>query len=404
VKKDIRQAQFSSIVGWRGDSLACPQAFGGDCWGGCSMGCWFCFCRESEEEMFTKYFDGWSRDLVRPCNPDDFRRLFDRAFSDKPTDDWNLLCLRRGLPFNMGSKAETFNLEDVLRGPESIVVRVLEIFREYGVPIIFETKSHYIGLSRYLDLIKNLKCAVIVSIMGGSDTLNYKLEPGCASPSTRWRLVETLNKMGIWCGVRWEPILCGINSTQEIFDDFADKAKKYGAKHVSIYGYRTSLATRAQVEFESRGYDYIKLLERSLDKNWRPVGKQLIQTLKSRGVPVSSPDFVNFPFDNDRESCCGIDGLFPMYHFTFQYACKQMKKVGTVCWMDMEAVEFKHPEVHAKLRQCWNGGGGIFTLADSPEIQVVGKDPRGLNIYAPRTTPPPPPVKKGFGLGSCTSV
>jgi intein/homing endonuclease len=42
MKKDISKLGFKSIVGWRGDSLCCPQAFGGDIFAGCSMGCWWC--------------------------------------------------------------------------------------------------------------------------------------------------------------------------------------------------------------------------------------------------------------------------------------------------------------------------------------------------------------------------
>jgi len=43
LKKDIRELKFGSIVGFRSDSLCCPQAFGGDCFAGCSAGCnWMC--------------------------------------------------------------------------------------------------------------------------------------------------------------------------------------------------------------------------------------------------------------------------------------------------------------------------------------------------------------------------
>lgn len=42
MKKNIQDCKFTSIVGFRGDSLVCPQAFGGDIYGGCSTGCVFC--------------------------------------------------------------------------------------------------------------------------------------------------------------------------------------------------------------------------------------------------------------------------------------------------------------------------------------------------------------------------
>jgi DNA repair photolyase len=378
MKKNISELKFQSITGWRGDSLCCPQAFGGDIYSGCSMGCWWCFCREMEQEMYEKYYTGWSRELVRSADPDTYRQLFDRAFgSDKPTKEWTILALRHGLPFNMGSKAETFCVEDF---KENKIVPILELFKEYHVPVIFETKSHFIGMSRYLDIIKDLKCAVIVAIMGGTDTLNYKLEPGAPPASMRWQLVGELNRKGVWCGVRWEPIMYGINSSDECLESYADQAKKYGAKHVSFYNYRTSNAKIAWEEFDKRGYNYGKLLEGNQDKTWRPIGKRFFQILRERGVKASSPDFVNFPFDSSYESCCGVDDLFPLYEFTFQHACQIIKRKGSVHWDDMEAITFREPESYERMKQVWNGQGQYFSLAQSPDIVVLGlKD--GYNIY-----------------------
>jgi len=51
MKKDIRQIGFKSIVGFRGDSLTCPQAFGGDVYAGCSMGCWWCLTEDTNIQM-----------------------------------------------------------------------------------------------------------------------------------------------------------------------------------------------------------------------------------------------------------------------------------------------------------------------------------------------------------------
>lgn len=386
---------FKAIAGWRGDSLCCPQAFGGDIFSGCSMGChWFCFCRELEAKV------GKDPTRVRCAEPDEFRRLFDRAFGcDGPSDDWLVKCLRWGLPFNMGSKSEPFANPD-----EPRVRKILELFLEYQVPVIFETKSVYAGLAQYLEILKLLRCAVIVSIMGGPDTLNYQLEPGVPCASTRWQFVEQLNRLGVWCGVRWEPILPGINSKDAYLKKYAEDAKRFGAKHVSIYNYRSSDYDAAKVAFESRGYNYLKMLQGNLDDNWRPVGEKLIEYLRDARVPVSTPDFVNFPFHSDCISCCGTDKLFPPYQFTFQYACHLIKTRGRVSWDDMEAVDFRHPEAYELMRNNWNGKdlsptgegrGGIWTLRDSPWIRVEDTDSRGFNVYTARSLPK---QRRGFGL------
>lgn len=378
MKKNISQLGFKSIAGFRGDSLCCPQAFGGDVYSGCSMGCWWCFCREMEEGLYNKYYNGWSRDLVRPCNPEDYRKLFDRAFgTDKSTTNWIILCLRQGLPFNMGSKAETFPVEDF---KYNVTEQVLRLFLEYKVPVIFETKSHFLGLERYLDIIRELHCAVIVAIMGGTDTLNYVLEPGSPPASMRWAMVKELNRLGIWTGVRWEPIMYGINHKQEVLESYAQIAKSTGARHVSFYNYRTSNYKIAQREFESRGFNYVKMLEGNLDENWRLIGKSFFNILRKEGVKASSPDFVNFPFDSDCESCCGVDGLFVPYEFTFQHACSLIRQKGSVSWDDMEAIEFRHPASYEHMKEAWNGKGNYYNLKDSPEI-VILDHVRGMNVY-----------------------
>lgn len=378
MKKDIRECDFRSIVGWRGDSLCCPQAFGGDIFQGCNLGCsWFCFCREMERELFTKYYDGWTPDLVRVADPDDYKRLFDRAFGAcKPTDDWNIRCLRYGLPLNMGSKSEPF-----LQPQEPKVVKILELFREYKVPVIFETKTVAAGQEQFLDILKGLKCAVIVAIMGGTDTLNYQLEPGLPPASQRWAFVKELNKRGIWCGVRWEPILYGINSKNEFLLGYAKNAAANNARHVSLYNYRSSNYRWAQQEFEARGYNYLRLLEGNTDEKWKPIGKKFFHMLRDAGVKASSPDFINFPFDSDCVSCCGTDELFKPYLFNFQYACRRIRDHGRVSWEDMEAIEFRNEEAYQNMKANWNGGGGFFTLRDSLEIKVLEYDRDGRAVY-----------------------
>jgi len=379
MKKDISKLKFGSIIGWRGDSLVCPQAFGGDIFSGCSMGCWWCFCREMDHELFNKYYTGWHRELVRSCDPDDYKKVFDKAFgSDKDYQDWSIKCLRHGLPFNMGSKAETFCIED---HDHKVVEKVLRLFIEYKVPVIFQTKSHYVGLKRYLDLIKQMKAAVIVSIMGGSDTLNYKLEPGAPPPSMRWLLVKELNEAGIWTAVRWEPILIGINSTDEIFEGYRDNCIKSQAKHVSFYNYRSTMPRLAKEEFEKRGFDYIKLLKNNLDDNWINVGKRFFTIMKSSGIRVSTPDFINFPFDSSCESCCGVDDLFTPYSFTFMKACKIIDQKGSISWNDMEAIDFKEPKAYDRMKKIWNKGRQYYSLVDSPGVMILDKDKNGYHIY-----------------------
>ena len=108
-----------------------------------------------------------------------------------------------------------------------------------------------------------------------------------------------------------------------------------------------------------------------MDENWRPVSKRFFDAMRKHGVKSSSPDFVNFPFSNSCESCCGVDGKFKPYKFTFQHACKLIEKNGKVSWSDMEEIDFREPAAYERMKTGWNGGGGVFNLNDSPEIKVL---------------------------------
>jgi hypothetical protein len=176
--------------------------------------------------------------------------------------------------------------------------------------------------------------------------------------------------------------LVGINSSDEIFESYLKDAVKSKAKHVSIFNYRTSNYKLAQVEFEKRGFNYGKLLTNNLDENWAPVGKRFFRMAKRLGVPCSSPDFVNFPFDSDRESCCGVDGVLEYNKFTFMRACRIIKEKGVVRWSDMESVDFIEPEAYKRMKDIWNSKntGGYYSMLDSPEIALVGSE-NGMNIY-----------------------
>jgi hypothetical protein len=216
--------------------------------------------------------------------------------------------------------------------------------------------------------------------------LNYELEPGAAMASSRWELVSQLNRLGFWTAVRWEPIFAGINDQEDVLEKYAEMVVRTGAKHVSLFNYRTSDKSIAMREFSQRGYNYKKMLEGNFDHNWKPKGKKFFEILHKRGIKASSPDFVNFPFDSDCESCCGVDGLFVPYEFTFQHACRLIKEKGSVCWDDMEAVWFFEPESYQRMKDVWNEGvkKGYYSLVDCQEIKELGIDSHGMKIYGRR--------------------
>jgi hypothetical protein len=268
-----------------------------------------------------------------------------------------------------------------------LVEQLLELLIQYRIPVILETKHHYI--ERYLDWILELsrvsRVAVVIGVLGGSDALSASLEPNLPPPSVRWRLVKKLNQKGIWTAVKWEPVLHGVNDSEEVIEQFYRDAQRSGARHISFFNYRVTNWQRAYREFSQRGYDYEKILKGNYGPTWIRSGRLFFQFAKRYNIPTSTGDIINFPLSNDRESCCGVDGVFEgSYQFTLQRACFIIRRKGFVSWSDMEEITFRLPQTYELMKNLWNRSWrGYYSLADSPFLKIVDRDSNGFAVYAP---------------------
>lgn len=378
--------KFEKPMFVRGDSRVCPQALSGDAYHGCMNRCIFCFCRELESTMMPAYWDNWTPNLVRPANLDYYRKMLDLAYSDKPTKNLVALGLRKGIAFNLGSRAELWQEKEF---ETETTYQILELFKEYDHPIILQTKAQWCGCDKYVDLMKDMKIAVIISILGGGNILAQRLEPKAPPTDQRWRLVNYMNSQDIWTGVRWEPILPTINDDEKSLKAFARRAENNGAKHISWYNYRTSRRPMGKKMFEEAGFNFKKMWEKNKDKHWKDIGKRVIDIFNEKSTPHSTPDWINFPFDSHKISCCGIDDLFPKGYnkFTFQYACHILKVKGKVSWQDMVSAEpILYDEKEFNLvKHLWRETDknyyGMRDLYDEFKIDFAGEDNDGMPIW-----------------------
>lgn len=371
----------------RGDSRVCPQALSGDAYHGCENRCIFCFCRELESTMFSAYFDNWTPDLIRPADLKYYEKMLKLAYSDKKTTNIVALGLRKGIAFNLGSRAELWQEKEF---ETETTLKILKLFKEYDHPIIMQTKAQWVGLDKYASLLSEMKAGVIVSIIGGGNIELLKLEPKAPPADQRWRLIRYLNEeWDIWTAARWEPILATINDDEKTLNNYGRRAKNNLAKHISFYNYRTSRRPMAKKLMEAAGFNYEKMWKFNDDVYWKEKGKKAFEIFKSYGVPCSTPDWLNFPFENDCISCCGIDKLFPKGYnkFTFQYACARIRDYGQVTWQDMldaDPILFDKKEFEL-VKHLWNEPDdhffGMRDLYDEYRIDYAGEDSDGMKIW-----------------------
>jgi len=172
----------------------------------------------------------------------------------------------------------------------------------------------------------------------------------------------------------------GINSTKADFINYAKNCVQSGVKHVSVYNYRSSDYDAATVAFEARGFDFLKLVKRN-ESDWPKVGALFFDIMKQNKIPCSSPDFVNFGFSSDCVSCCGLDNKFGLkYKLNWMYALRLIKDNGSVRFQELADLKFKNPKSFELMKKSWNGSKSIWTLADSPDIEVIGEE-KGFFIY-----------------------
>lgn len=379
--------EFKKPMFVRGDSRVCPQALSGDSFQGCINNCIFCFCRELESTMMPAYFDNWTPQLIRPADMKYYEKVLKVAYSDKPTKNLVALGLRKGIAFNLGSRAEIFQEKEF---ESETTLKILRLFKEYDHPIILQTKSQWAALDKYLDVLTEMKVGIIVSILGGGNLDMYKLEPMAPPADQRWLCVKALSEdFGIWTGVRWEPILPSINDDDKTLQAYGRRAKNNGAKHISWYNYRTSRRPMAKKRFEKAEFNFEKMWELNKDDNWLGVGKRVVKAFNEYGVPHSTPDWINFPYDSHKISCCGIDNLFPKGYnkFTFQYACHILKVKGEVRFSDLvDADPVLYDDKEFKLvKHLWQEADdhfyGMRDLFDAFFVDSGGEDSEGMVIW-----------------------
>jgi len=144
-----------------------------------------------------------------------------------------------------------------------------------------------------------------------------------------------------------------------------------------------------KANLEKAGINFDKMWAHNDDEHWAAKGREVFEIFRKAGVPSSTPDWVNFPYDSDMESCCGIDEIFPTGYnrFTFQHACAVLKRKGIVTWQDMLNAE---PQVHTKeefdlVKRLWNDVDehfyGMRDLYDRFFVNYSGEDNEGMAIW-----------------------
>lgn len=353
----------------RGDWHVCPNPLSLDTYNVCELDCRFCFVKQMERSWLKRK----ARGGLRPLGLRRLRNKLRMAFSWRGKDDDPVLAaLRADLPVIVGRKCEPFCPSE--RTYEA-TRRALRLLSDYDVKVIVETRmveGVYETATDYAD-------GVNISILFGDEKVRELMEPGTPPYEERWRLARELKEAGLYVGIIAEPLIHTINDREEFYEEFARKAADAGVDHVNFGELRVSSVREADRGFRKAGISLMEVI-RKKKVAWPSEGWKIMKVFKEYGIPVSSPDWVNFGFDNDREGCCGLDP-FGVHHLTFQYALRVIKRRGEVKVSDVLRRNVFGKGFETRFLRLWRGDHSYYSLKDVEGVKVVGVDEKGLPIY-----------------------
>jgi DNA repair photolyase len=168
---------------WKSQLCTCPNKLTFNPYTGCDHGCLYCYA----SSYIPRFHD---------CRPK--KNLLTRLKREAA-----------GLNGELVSISNSSDPYPRLEQEVGLTRKCLEILAKSCCRLQIVTKSDL--LIRDIDILKNVPCAVSVTVLTTDDGLSGKLEPGAPVSSRRLKAIETLVKKGIPTTVRIDPIIPFVN-------------------------------------------------------------------------------------------------------------------------------------------------------------------------------------------------
>lgn len=203
-EKETLQTQFFQENGKtilnKVDSPDIPLAYSLNPYQGCEHGCVYCYARNSHEYWgFSAGMDFEQKIVIKKRAPELLRELFS-------SKKWR--------PTAISLSGNTDCYQPIERKTQ-LTRQILQVCLDYKNPVGIITKNALI--LRDIDLLQELAkynlVSVYTSITSMDESLRRKLEPRTSKYEDRLKIIESLSKIGIHCGVMNAPIIPGLNDS-----------------------------------------------------------------------------------------------------------------------------------------------------------------------------------------------
>lgn len=255
----------------------------------CSFNCAYCFSNHRKVMEFRKILSvanlSWlQKKLVR---------IYDKQ--DVDTNNYLDVLLRDRITWHCGGMSDSFQPMEKELG---ITNQMLKITNQYGISILFSTKTH--DLYHYENLNPELHTFQL-SVTNLDDRID--LEPNVASIYDRAKLFLKLKDAGFRVGIRIQPFIPGV-SEESIVDIFKD------ADYFTIEGLKLVPQNKEQKEYllKTLALDRDSFTQMGL-LNLKPeirlkLYSGIIKSLENYGIPYSIADN-DLHYISKTKCCCG---------------------------------------------------------------------------------------------------
>ena len=196
---------------WKSPLCHCPPKYSFSPYTGCSHRCAYCYITS----YIPRAFD---------CRPKD--NLLERLGRE-------IRRLDRKIPIAIASSSDPYVPMEI---STNLTRETLRLLTQSGFKVLLVTKSNLV--TRDVDIIKQARCSVSMTITTLQTKIAKLLEPSAPSPGKRLEAIKTLTEANIPCSIRIDPIIPGINDGLEQLEALIEEMVRAGAKHVVASSYK----------------------------------------------------------------------------------------------------------------------------------------------------------------------
>lgn len=392
----LNTEEVNSFVEVSCRAAACPMPLNVDVYDAlrCPYNCRYCFANSFRASLYTAFFDNSKTMGLRHCNPDYYKREFDKLMRFRGKDPHSIKsdvakAVAMGIPMRFGIRFEDFLPAERKHG---VSLQLLNYLADCEYPLMINTKSDLVAADEYLDALSRNKgkTAVHVTLIAANNRLLKSLEPGAPSYDRRIKAMGRLVEAGVRVVARIEPFLVFLSDVPEEVERYQTDLKSIGVKNITFdtYSY-TGRDPGIRQSFRNMGLDWDRLFWLGCDS--QPIGSLLLgefmKLWRDKGFKCSTFDMGNVP-DNDQDVCCEVGDWFGggfNYGSTVMAArFIQSKKGESVSWSDFREWTynkggFLSDVLELEVHQLWNyeGSNEAYSHLWSRGIRPAGSDEHG---------------------------